>query len=187
MNKNKAVFLDRDGILIEDTGFPGAVGEIQIIRQSISAVRQFNELGYLVIVVTNQSAVARGFIDEAGVDKINSDISKQFQAGGAIIDRFYYCPHLPDGTVKKYAVQCNCRKPEPGMIFQALKELNIDNKRSFLIGDSKRDIEAAKAAGVEAIQVKNLVLRKEPHNVCRSIIEATSYIVGKTGTKQNVR
>lgn len=159
--QNRAVFFDRDGILIEDTGFPGAVGEIIIVQSAIKAVKAFNKLRFQVIVITNQSAVARGYTDEAGVQKINRQISESFLADGAKINNFYYCPHLPEGTAEKYAVECDCRKPKPGLILRAAKEHNIDLTDSFFIGDSQRDMEAAIKANVKPIFV-NAVIKVEP-------------------------
>lgn len=174
---NKAIFFDRDGILIEDTGFPGATGEIIIVKDAIEAVKRINQLNYLVIVVTNQSAVARGLTDESGVHSVNNFIYEQFIANGAKIDNFYYCPHLPNGSVKKFAIECNCRKPEPGLILKAAADHDIDLASSFFIGDTKRDIEAGIRAGVSPVYV-NYNNSIDTNIPCfTNLISAINYII----------
>lgn len=182
--KTKTVFLDRDGIIIEDTGFPGAIGDIIFFPNVAEAINLLNKSGYLVIVITNQSAVARGLTDKKGVDRINECISKNLLSKGAIINAFYYCPHHPQGSVMEYAIECECRKPKPGLIIRAVEDFGIDAKKSFFIGDSARDIEAAKAAGTMPILIS------KNHNDTRletpsfaNLLEAVNYILEKDDKK----
>lgn len=182
MNTNKAVFLDRDGIIVEDTGFPGAVGEVIVIEHAESAVKVLNELNYLVVVITNQSAVARGFTDEAGVKKTNQEISEYFLSNGARIDGFYYCPHLPGGAIEQYAIECDCRKPEPGMLLKAANDHNIDMSRSFFIGDSERDVQAAVKAGAMPILVSRTISMSPDVPSFADLAGAVNYIIDKNET-----
>lgn len=179
---NKAVFLDRDGIIIEDTGFPGAVGKVVVIPDAINAVKTLRELGFIIIVITNQSAVARGFMDEKGVRKINQEISRRFHTDGAKIDKFYFCPHLPEGTVKEYAIECECRKPKSGMVLKAIQDFNIDIKASFFIGDSESDLQAAIEAGVDPIFIGSINPLAPSF---ATLSGAISYIIENSGLSKN--
>ena len=145
---NKAVFFDRDGVLNEEIGY---LFEVEKFKWTLGAIDSLcNEKNFLVIVVTNQSGVARNFYAEDDVKKIHDFMQNDLKNFGAHIDAFYYCPHHPEGVVEKYKKVCNCRKPKPGMILQAAKDFDIDLKQSILFGDSQRDIDAAKNAGLKA-------------------------------------
>ena len=146
-----AAFLDRDGVLNVDHGYVYRPDDLQWIDGAPEAVRLLNAAGYDVIVVTNQSGVARGLYDEAAVRAFHDHMAAELKRRGARIDAFYYCPHHPDGTVQPYAVACNCRKPGTGMLAQAARERPIDRGRSFLIGDRPGDLEAAAAFGIKGI------------------------------------
>jgi len=141
---NKAVFLDRDGVLILDTSYPGDPEKIVFLSKIGEAVRSLNQKGFKVIVVTNQSGVARGFFPEENVRKIHDKIEKKLKADGARIDKFYYCPHHPDDD-------CDCRKPRIGMLLQAKKDFDLDFKQSYMIGDSLKDMESGKKVGCKTI------------------------------------
>ncbi|PWB64654.1 MAG: D,D-heptose 1,7-bisphosphate phosphatase [Bradyrhizobiaceae bacterium] len=143
-----AAFLDRDGVLNVDAGYVHRPEDFVWIPGAVAAVRRLNDAGYLVIVVTNQSGVARGLFDEDAVRALHAWIDAQLRAAGAHVDAFYYCPHHPDGTVARYARACDSRKPGAGMIARALREWPIDRARSLLIGDKDIDMEAARRAGV---------------------------------------
>ena len=147
-----AAFLDRDGVLNVDHGYTFKPGDLELIPTAAAAVRLLNEAGYFVIVVTNQSGVARGYYTEADVNTFNAHICEVLQAQGARIDAFYYCPHHPEGTVKALAIRCECRKPAPGMLEQAARDWPIDRGRSFLIGDKDHDLAAAKAFGIRGVK-----------------------------------
>jgi D-glycero-D-manno-heptose 1,7-bisphosphate phosphatase len=151
---HKAVFLDRDGVLIEDVEYLDSLKKIQIIDGSIEAVRMLNETGFRVIVVTNQSGVARGYFPVSFVIQTHEFLFQYFSQRGATIDRFYFCPHHPEGSLEDFAIQCTCRKPAPGMLLRAQKDFQLDLNASYLIGDKFSDIEAALHAQVQPILVK---------------------------------
>jgi D-glycero-D-manno-heptose 1,7-bisphosphate phosphatase len=147
-----AAFLDRDGVLNVDRGYAFRPGDLEMIPTAAAAVRLLNDAGYYVIVVTNQSGVARGFYSEAAVKLFNSHLQELLKAEGAHIDAFYYCPHHPDGAVKELAIPCRCRKPQPGMLEQAARDWPIDLGRSFLIGDKDHDLAAARAFHIRGVK-----------------------------------
>lgn len=136
-----AVFFDRDGVLNHDTGYLHRAEDWRWVDGATAAICRLNALGCRVVVVTNQSGVGRGFYEEDDVRVLHAWVAKEVEAMGGKIDAFYFCPHGPDAG-------CACRKPLPGMILDAIQELDIDPKRSFLIGDRESDIAAATAAGV---------------------------------------
>lgn len=144
----KAAFFDRDGVINEEVGFLYRIEDLRFLKGAKEAVALLARLGYKVFVVTNQSGIARGYYTVADMEKLHAYMARELEAVGGRIDKFYYCPHHREGKVKEYAVDCECRKPKPGMVLTALREFNLDRKRCFLIGDSERDVEAAEAAGV---------------------------------------
>jgi D-glycero-D-manno-heptose 1,7-bisphosphate phosphatase len=145
-----AAFLDRDGVLNIDHGYVHQLDQLDIVARASEAVRVLNEAGYLVIVITNQSGVARGLYGEEDVRRFNDELARRLDLDRARIDAFYYCPHHPSGSVAAYAISCDCRKPKPGLLQRAAKDFAIDRSRSFLIGDKDSDIEAAAAFGIKA-------------------------------------
>lgn len=147
LERRRAVFLDRDGTLIEETGYLSTVEDLRLLPGAAAALRRLKEAGFLLIVVTNQSAVARGWLSEEQVQQIHRELNDRLDEAGARIDAFYYCPHLPDGTVARYAFACDCRKPAPGMLQRAAAEWGIDTAASYMVGDSERDVEAGHRAG----------------------------------------
>lgn len=150
--RRPAAFLDRDGVLNIDHGYAYRPEQLEWVEGAAEAVRLLNEAGYYVLVVTNQSGVARGFYDEAAVKSLHAVMQDILSKDGARIDAFYYCPHHPDGSVKSLAVQCRCRKPGPGMLEQAASEWQIDIGASFLIGDRDHDMAAAAAFNIRGIK-----------------------------------
>jgi D-glycero-D-manno-heptose 1,7-bisphosphate phosphatase len=150
-----AVFLDRDGVLIEDSAsYIRRVEDVRLVAGAAPAVRRLNDYGVPVIVVTNQSAVARGFISEADLEAINARMFAGLaEASGAHIDRLYYCPYHPDGVVPEYTCASSLRKPSPGMLLQAAGDFDVDLARSFMVGDQESDMIAARRAGCRAIAV----------------------------------
>jgi D-glycero-D-manno-heptose 1,7-bisphosphate phosphatase len=144
-----AVFLDRDGVLIEDTGYPHQEEHLRVTPGAIAAVARLNRAGYLCVVVTNQSGVARGFFTEEEMHAFNALIVRRFAAGGAHIAAVYACPYHPDAKTDRWRHPDHPdRKPNPGMIYKAVAEQGIDPSRSFLIGDQESDLEAARRAGM---------------------------------------
>jgi D-glycero-D-manno-heptose 1,7-bisphosphate phosphatase len=149
----RAVFLDRDGVIAEEVGYLKDVSELRLIPDSSRAVHLLNETGMKVILITNQSGVARGYFSEGVIREIHQAMEKQLSEERAFIDAIYYCPHHPEGTIEQYAIQCNCRKPGLGMLAQAAQDHDIDLKHSYLVGDKLSDVECAQRAGMRSILV----------------------------------
>ncbi len=147
--KHKAIFLDRDGVLNIDKAYLYEIDNLEWVAGAKEAVAEMVKQGYLVFVVTNQSGIARGYYNIADMEKLHQHMLEEIKSAGGNIDKFYYCPHLKEGAVEEYAIDCDCRKPNPGMLLQVCKEYEIDKEESFLIGDNVRDIEAAEAAGIK--------------------------------------
>lgn len=137
----KAVFLDRDGVINEDSGYVSKISDFKFINGVFEALSGFKKFGYLLIIVTNQSGIARGFYTLDDFEKLNKFMLDEFTKNGVFIDKVYFCPHSPEEN-------CECRKPKAGMILQGLKEFDINPQNSILIGDKISDIEAANAANL---------------------------------------
>ena len=150
-----AVFLDRDGTLIEDVGYPDRLDQMTVFPWTVDVIRAFNRAGLAVVVVTNQSGIARGLFTEAFVEETHRHLSARLAAGGARIDAYYYCPHHPDGVVDAYRQRCDCRKPASGLVDRAVRDLDLDPARSFVVGDKWLDIGLARAAGARGILVRS--------------------------------
>jgi len=145
----KAAFFDRDGTLNVDRDYLYKIEDLRWVPYAREALYYLNQRGYTVFVITNQSGVARGYYTETEVKALHERMASDVREYGAKIEKSYYCPHHKEGKVAEYAVDCDCRKPKPGMLLQAFAEYDIDKEESFLIGDGKRDIEAAEAAGIK--------------------------------------
>lgn len=150
-NRQKAVFLDRDGTINKYVGFLRREEEFELLPGVAEAVKKINHSGYLCIVVTNQPVIARGEVTVEGLTKIHNKMETLLGNEGAYIDGLYYCPHHPhsgyDGEVKELKCDCDCRKPKPGMLLQAAEDFNIDLQQSWMVGDGENDIKAGIAAG----------------------------------------
>lgn len=144
----QAIFFDRDGVLNEEVGYLWEIEKFKWIEGAREAIKFCNERGILTIVVTNQSGIARGMYTAREVEALHAFMQKSLSEVGAHIDGFYYCPHHPRGEVKEFSVECDCRKPKPGMILRACEDFKINPAQAILFGDRERDIEAAKAAGL---------------------------------------
>lgn len=149
MRHRPALFLDRDGVVNMDYGYVYKAEDIEWVAGAAQAIATFNALQYLVIVVTNQSGIARGYYTEQNVHAVHKWMNEQLARNHAHIDGFYYCPHHPEGVVEHYRKSCSCRKPEAGMILQAIKDWRIDPRQSLLVGDRQSDLQAAATAGIE--------------------------------------
>ncbi len=149
-----AAFLDRDGVLNRDTGFVYKPEDFFWLKGAKETVRFFNERGYLVLVVTNQSGVAQGFYGEREVRALHDWMNSELAKAGGRVDGFYYCPHHPQGSREEYRKICECRKPAPGLLRQAIRDWPIDTARSLLIGDKERDLKAGEAAGIASYLYK---------------------------------
>lgn len=147
-----AVFLDRDGTINIEKDYLYRIDEFEFTPGAIEAIKLFNQSGYLVVVVTNQSGVARGYYSEADVETLHSHIDQQLQSQGGRVDAWYYCPHHVSGK-PPYNQECSCRKPLPGMLLKAAADHDIDLDRSWMVGDKLADIEAGQAAGCKPVLV----------------------------------
>ena len=150
---NKAVFLDRDNTLISDPGYISDPSLVTLLPGVELAVKSLMQAGYKIIVVTNQSGVARGMITEETLGKIHAEMSRQLSDKGARLDAIYYCPYHPEGTVEQYACDSELMKPRPGMLLKAADELDIDLAASWMVGDSPRDIGAGMRAGCRTVRL----------------------------------
>jgi D,D-heptose 1,7-bisphosphate phosphatase len=148
LRRRPAAFLDRDGVINYDNGYVYRPDQVRWIPGTIDAVRRLNDLGYRVIVVTNQAGIAHGYFREEDVHKLHEWMQDELAVQGAYIDAFYHCPYHPDARVDRYRASHVDRKPGPGMILRAANDLPIDLSRSFLIGDKESDLEAARRAGL---------------------------------------
>jgi D-glycero-D-manno-heptose 1,7-bisphosphate phosphatase len=150
----KAVFLDRDNTVIEDPGYISDPKVVKLLPGVELALKSLNQCGYKLVVVTNQSGIARGLLTEQTLEMIHSELRRQLSERGAHLDGIYYCPFHPEGTIEQYAKESELRKPQPGMLLLAAKELDIDLSQSWMVGDSARDIEAGQRAGCKTIRVR---------------------------------
>ena len=187
---NKAVFLDRDGVLIEDMDYLTSEDQIHLYSYVPQALENLIQLGYKLIVISNQTVVARGSIDEQEVIRLHNIILEKIQkVNGVRLDGFYFCPHHPNATVEKYRSVCPCRKPEPGMLLSAAKKYHIDLHASFMVGDRITDCIAGSKAGCRSILVKTgkhteppietaspISISYKPDFECMSLLDASTLI-----------
>ncbi|KPU82763.1 D,D-heptose 1,7-bisphosphate phosphatase [Psychromonas sp. PRT-SC03] len=148
-NAKRAIFIDRDGVLNVDHGYISKVDDFEFIEGAIDALRGFQEKGYLLVLITNQSGIARGYFSEEQFNTLTQWMDWSLTDRGVDLDGIYYCPHHAKHGLGEYKVECDCRKPKPGMLLEAIKELNIDVTESILVGDKISDIQAGIAAGVK--------------------------------------
>lgn len=153
LNRNIAVFIDRDGTVTEEVGYLNNIDRLKLIKGTSNAIRLLNKKGLKVVVITNQAGVARGYFPEELIHKAHERLKKLLSKSGAYLDGIYYCPHHPEGKNKKYRKICDCRKPNPGMIETAANELNIDIKSSYVVGDKLSDVALAQNVGAKGILV----------------------------------
>ncbi len=145
---NKALFLDRDGVINVDHGYVGEPEQFKFIEGVFDACLRFQQMGYQIHVVTNQSGIARGYYSEAQFQRLTGWMREQFAAHGVHIGGVYHCPHHPTQGVAPYVQACTCRKPAPGLLLRAIGEHHIDASRSIMVGDKADDMQAAASAGV---------------------------------------
>jgi D,D-heptose 1,7-bisphosphate phosphatase len=151
----KAVFLDRDSVLIEDPGVLADTSGVKLLPGVELALRSLAQVGYKLIVVTNQSAVARGLLTEEALAAIHDELNRQLRERGVVLDGIYYCPYHPEGTVDRYAHDSDERKPKPGMLLRAARDFDIELPESWMIGDSPHDVEAGQRAGCRTVRVRS--------------------------------
>lgn len=154
-NKQKAIFLDRDGTINKYVGFLRKEEEFELLPGVAEAIKKINESGYLAIVVTNQPVIARGEVTYSQLENIHNKMETLLGKEGAYLDGIYFCPHHPhsgyEGEVKELKIDCECRKPKPGMLLKAAQDLNIDLSKSYMVGDGENDIKAGKSAGCKTV------------------------------------
>jgi len=186
--------LDRDGVLIEDLGLVTQLEQVRLFEDVPSALRLLKGHGFLLVVVTNQTVISRGLLDEAGVASMNEEIRRRIVIrGGPTIDSFYVCPHHPNASLSRYRMCCDCRKPEAGMLFRAAREWGIMLEKSFLVGDRMSDIVAGSRAGCTTILLQTgahlappietkrpVDLSIRPDYSCRTLTEAAQWILERS-------
>jgi histidinol-phosphate phosphatase family protein len=187
----RAVFLDRDGTLVQEVNGTTSAEQLELLPQAAAAVRELNHHGWLAVLITNQPVVAKGFCTEAEMARIHNKLETLLGRERAYLDRIYWCPHHPDkgftGERPDLKMDCQCRKPKPGMVLQAAKELNLDLKACWLIGDSTTDVETARNAGLKSILLatghggKDLKFKAAPHFTAGNLYEAVQLILTKGG------
>lgn len=151
----KAIFLDRDGTLNVDVNYLYKIEDFAWVPEAKEALAYLVQQGYTLFVITNQSGIARGYYTIAQMEQLHEHMNQELAQVGAHIEKFYYCPHhQKEGVLPEYVKDCDCRKPKPGMLLQAMAEYDIDKAASLMIGDSKRDVEAAEAAGIRGVLYK---------------------------------
>jgi len=181
-----AVFLDRDGTLSEERGYIDRLELLEIFPWTSDAIRLLNRAGFVVVVITNQSAIGRGIIDLPFLQTVHDAFDRHLARSGARVDRYYFCPHHPDARLPEYRMVCRCRKPEPGMIEQATTELGLDPSRSFMVGDRLIDVACGHAAGVRSVLVRSGHSAhsgeappglSEPDAILNNLMEAVGWIL----------
>lgn len=191
-HNHPAVFLDRDGTIIDEVGYLDRPERVSLYPFSIAAIRALNRAGFRVVMVTNQSGIARGFFSEVTVQAVHAHIADLLAAGGAHLDAYYYCPHHPDGRVAPYAGACDCRKPSRGLVDRAVRELSIDPTQSYAVGDRWLDVKLGRNMGGRGILVRTgygaLEEAKPPEDlvvdaVVNNLVEAASWILSAHARK----
>jgi D-glycero-D-manno-heptose 1,7-bisphosphate phosphatase len=186
MRTFKAIFLDKDGTLVENEPYNVDPAKIRFYSDVRESVKMFAEAGYLLVVVSNQPGVARGVFPEVALRKVERALRGGLREMGVSLAGFYYCPHDPKGSVPQYRVDCECRKPQPGLLVQAAQELDIELEKSWMIGDILHDVEAGNRAGCRSVLVDrgnetewHYNELRRPDLVARDMRDAAAKIVGE--------
>lgn len=181
---NKAVFLDKDGTIIHDLPYNVNPSLITWQEGSFEALKRLHEKGYLLVIITNQSGVARGLFQEKDLKVLEEAMRATLQEKGIPLAGFYYCPHHVEGTIKEYMLDCECRKPKAGMLMRAAADLKIDLPASWMVGDILNDVEAGNKAGCRTVLINNgnetewiSNEHRKPAYTAKNILEATNYIL----------
>jgi len=151
---NRAVFLDRDGTIIQEVGHLRRVEDMVVYPFSARALRRLRETGFLLVVITNQSAIGRGWASERALENVHTALNEILGRDGGSPDAYYYCPHHPDALLDRYRKDCDCRKPKPGLLHRAAADLGIELARSYFVGDTLSDVEAGGSAGCRTLLVR---------------------------------
>lgn len=183
-----AVFMDRDGTLSHEVGYVNHVSRFRLYPWAVDAVRLANRSGFLAVVVTNQAGVARGYFPESVIHEVHASLAASMAAGDARLDGIYFCPHHPSAGEPPYRMDCDCRKPKPGLVERAVADLDIDLRRSYVIGDRLGDLELAWRVGARGGLVKSgyglgeltyhaPTWPRQPDLVAENVLEAVERIV----------
>ena len=182
----RAVFLDRDGTLVEEAGYLDRLERLVFFPYSVDAVRLLNRADLAVVIVTNQAGIARGIFKETFVAEAHRHITTRLGAGGARVEAFYYCPHHPEAVIGAYRQTCDCRKPQPGLLKRAAADLGLALDQSFVIGDRWHDLEAGQRVGARGVLVRTGYGKTEeaapqpsvaPAAIVNNLMEAVSWIL----------
>jgi D-glycero-D-manno-heptose 1,7-bisphosphate phosphatase len=190
----RAVFIDRDGTISEEVGYVNHPARYRVFPFAAEAIKLLNEAGWLAILVTNQAGVARGYFAEEMIGAVHDILTEDLRRGGARLDAIYYCPHHPSVGEPPYRLDCDCRKPKPGLIRRAAEEFDINLAESWMIGDRYSDAELARNAGVRAALVlsgygrgewehQRSAWRHEPDVIAENLLEAVRKILATAGTE----
>jgi D-glycero-D-manno-heptose 1,7-bisphosphate phosphatase len=181
--KKRAVFLDKDGTLIKDVPYNVDPEQIRLTVGAGDGLQRLHQMGYALIVISNQSGVARGYFSESALAAVEQRLRALLELFGVPLAGFYYCPHHPEGAVAEYAIACNCRKPAPGLLLQAARDHAVDLTASWFIGDILNDVEAGRRAGCQTILLDNgnetewiLSSQRIPHFRANDLMEASAMI-----------
>ena len=185
---NKAVFLDRDGTINEEVGYVNHIDRFTLLPRVEPAIRLLNDHGFKAVVVTNQSGVARGYFPESLIHQVHEKMEGLLREKGARLDGIYYCPHHPEAGLPPYRQRCRCRKPETGLIEEAVRQLDIDCSRSYMVGDRGKDVEFAHRIGAKGILVLTGYGKgeweycqsewgKRPDHVAQDLFDAVQWIL----------
>jgi D-glycero-D-manno-heptose 1,7-bisphosphate phosphatase len=184
----KAVFLDKDGTVIDDIPYNVDPRRMTLARGAAEGLHRLSGMAYHLLMVSNQPGVALGYFSEAALDRVARELARRLGEEGAPLAGFYYCPHHPEGTVPAYARRCDCRKPMPGMLLSAAAEHDIDLHRSWMIGDILDDVEAGRRAGCRTVLIDNgneTVWRRsplrQPDLTARDLAEAARLVAAADG------
>jgi D-glycero-D-manno-heptose 1,7-bisphosphate phosphatase len=188
---HRAVFLDRDGTVNEEVGYLRDLADLRLIPGAGDAIRRLNNAGLKVVLVTNQSGVARGYFPESLVHEAHERLDQMLSKEGARIDAVYYCPHHPTAGKSSYTIVCDCRKPGTGLIDRAAQDLGIDVKQSYVVGDKWSDVELGERTGAHTILVRTGFAPDDPGNIrpthlsdpdfiAHTIAEAADWIIQRT-------
>ncbi len=183
---DRAVFLDRDDTLIADPGYLADPAAVRLLDGAAEALRLLAGAGYRLILITNQSGIARGLLDEAQLEAIHAELAGQLAAAGAHLDGIYYCPYHPEGTVERFSRESDERKPGPGMLLRAAREMELDLSASWMVGDRSRDILAGRRAGCRTVRVLTGEAEAAAGEIqadftCDSVLDAARLIVAEAG------
>ncbi|WP_343673572.1 HAD family hydrolase [Chitinophaga sp.] len=184
----KAIFIDKDGTLIQDVPYNVDPDQIVLEQHAGRAMQLFSEQGFMLVVITNQSGIARGYFKEEQLAGVQQKINALLRAYNVRLDGFFYCPHHPQGTIRPYAVDCSCRKPRSGMLKAAAEKLNIDLTNSWMIGDILHDVEAGNQAGCRSLLVNNghetewtITPQRRPVYIASNLLDAAQFIIKVNG------